>query len=45
MTRINWLRLAQIGWVILVALTLGLYVLGGMVYFRELETMVLPQIS
>lgn len=36
MRRINWLRLAQIAWIILVALTLFLYVLGAIVYFREL---------
>jgi hypothetical protein len=32
-----WLHLAQIVWVILVGMTLGLYVLGGIVYFQELN--------
>lgn len=38
MRQINWLRLAQIVWLVLIALTLTLYVLGAIVYFRQLET-------
>jgi hypothetical protein len=37
MNKVNWLRLAQMAWVVLVSMALFLYVLGGIVYFQQLS--------
>ncbi len=32
------MRIAKIGWMILVAVDLALYVLGGIVYYQQVDT-------